>query len=143
MNNEFRFLLFPTKKLKELPTPKKVRAYATRFDYEIDVNPERLNMKMTIKGFKESDLDFRVSYSPVRWGKQEWPENPTSRWYVFEYNSNTMAYAGNEMESSITNFLYLLGNSGKKSILNKLRSNKLKLKELEENSKENAVESKD
>jgi hypothetical protein len=129
MKNEFKYLLFPTKKLKGLPTPKKIRAYSTRFDYEIDVNPERMAMKIEIKGFEGSDFDFRVSYAPVKWGKQEWPENPESRWFIYENISNTLAYADNEMEGCITTFLYLLGSSGKKNILNVLQNIKMKQRE--------------
>ncbi len=121
---EFKNTLFPTKRLKELPTRKKVSVYARRFDYEIKVNDEKLDMKLTIKGFTGKEIDFRVSHAPVTWGERKVKDSAPAKWFVYESKSNSLAFADNEMEHCICGFLYLLGNVGKKEILSRIRHNK-------------------
>jgi hypothetical protein len=121
---EFKYSLFPPNLLSVLAGLKKLRAYARKFEYKVQVNEEKLAMKMTIRGFTEEDIDFRISYAPVKWGKEEWPDAPPSKWFIYENNSSTLAFADIEMEYCICGFLYLLGNLGKKEILKRLRKNK-------------------
>ncbi len=124
---EFKYSLFPPNVLKVLAGLKKLRVFARKFRYEVQVNEDKKAMKMTILGFAEEDIDFRISYAPVKWGKEEWPDEPPAKWYIYDNNSSTLAFADIEMEYCICGFLYLLGNLGKKEVLKRLRKNRNRL----------------
>lgn len=123
--SEFANSIFPADMVKSLPALKKVRVYARRFDYEVNVNEDKKDMKLIIQGYGEEDIDFRLSYSPVKWGPGKWPENPESKWYVFEKNSNSIGFADTDMEYCLCGFLYLLGTLGKRHALKRIRKNKM------------------
>ncbi len=124
---EFTNTLFPLKVLKALPGLKKVSVYARRFDYEIMVNEEKKDMKLVIKGFTGKEIDFRVSCSPVKWGGKEWQGQPEPKWFIYENNSSSLAFADDKMEYCICAFLYLAGNLGKRELLKRIRENKRKV----------------
>lgn len=121
---EFSNSIFPADMVKTLPAVKKVRIYARRFEYEVMVNDEKKEMKLVIQGYGEEDIDFRLSYSPVKYGQGKWPEQPEAKWFVFEKNSASIGYADTDMEYCICGFLYLLGTLGKRQTLKRIRKNK-------------------
>jgi hypothetical protein len=123
---EFTRSIFPAAMVKTLPALKKVRLYARRFDYEVLVNDEKKEMKFIIQGYGEEDIDFHISYSPVKWSQGPWPEEPDSKWFIFEKNSASLGFADPDMEYCICGFLFLLGSQGKKTTLKRIRGNRRK-----------------
>ena len=121
INKHFDNSIFPAPFLKQLPPLKKVKPFGLRVKYEIDVNPEKIDMKLNITDFNEEDIDFRVSFAPVKWGRGEWPASPSPKWYIYEKSSQCLGFADNDMEYCIYGFLYMLHEFGKKHALRKIR----------------------
>lgn len=124
---EFTYSLFPPQLLSVLPGLKKIRPFTRKFSYDVAVNDEKMAMKLTVRGFLEEDIDFRISNAPVKWGKEEWPAAPPTKWFIYENNSSTLAFADEDMEYCICGFLYLLQDLGKKEILKRIRKNRLRI----------------
>ncbi len=130
---EFLNALFPPALIKKLPSQKKLKLSASKYTYEIDVTDEKKDMKMDVHGFESDEIDFRVSFGPVKLAREPWPKEPAPRWYVYEKFSNSLAFAEKDMGPCILGFLFLLVTLGKRETLKQVRDNRRYLRERKRN----------